>query len=323
MSDNSKRKYSSSASELDTSKNTSVSTPTEVKPKKKKKGKAKKQKMADETKEELKLLTKSIDEINKKLNNILTKDNKAIIREIITETLDQMKDKLVGSIIKRLDNMEGEMHERALENATLMKKIETMSSREETLTKERNKLKAELSQEVSLREKQTNELEQYGRRNNVRITGIDDSVAETAEMTTTKVVNLMNDKLSMSVSEHDVDISHRMGKFDQNKKRPIIVKFTRRHVQHDVMKNAKMLRGTGIYINEDLTKLNAKVLTAVRVKDKDNVARAWSFQGKLFLKYVTDQIEEVKYKDFAYWLNKDWPKDTEPVVTEVVVDMDV
>ena len=90
--------------------------------------------MADETKEELKLLTKNIDEINKKNNNILTKDNKAIIREIITATLDQMKDKLVDSIIKRLDNMEGEMHERALEIATLTKKIETMSAREETLT---------------------------------------------------------------------------------------------------------------------------------------------------------------------------------------------
>ena len=66
MSDkNDKRKYSSSTSELDTSTNTSVNNPPEVKPKKKKKGKAKKQKMADETKEELKLLTKSIDEINK------------------------------------------------------------------------------------------------------------------------------------------------------------------------------------------------------------------------------------------------------------------
>ena len=100
-------------------------------------------------------------------------------------------------------------------------------------------LKAELKQEVSLRQKQTNELEQYGRRNNVRITGVDDSWTETAELTTTKVVKLINDKLSLTVSENDVDISHRMGKFDQNRKRPIIVKFTRRHVQHNVMKNAK------------------------------------------------------------------------------------
>ena len=84
-----------------------------------------------------------------------------------------------------------------------------------------------------------------------------------------------------------------------------------------------MLKGTGIYVNEDLTQLNAKVLTAMRLKDKDNVSRAWSYQGKLFLKYSTDQIEEVKYKDFAYWLNKDWPKrDTDQVEIDPMVDMD-
>ena len=137
---------------------------------------------------------------------------------------------------------------------------------------------------------------------------MNDSLGETAEMTTTKVINLINDKLSITATENDVDISHRMGPFDHNKNRPVIVKFTRRHVQNNVMKNAKMLKGTGIYVNEDLTKLNAKVLTAMRLKDKDNIARAWSFQGKLFLKDKTDHIEEVKYKDFSYWLKKDWPK---------------
>ena len=82
-----KRKYISSTSEHDTSINTSVNSPPEVKKPKKKKGKgsAKKQKMA-ESNEELKYLSKSIEDINRKLNNTLSKDDKKIIQEIMLAT---------------------------------------------------------------------------------------------------------------------------------------------------------------------------------------------------------------------------------------------
>lgn len=306
---NDKRKYISSTSELDTSANASETSVVEAKTKIKKKSKAKKQKMANETKEELKCLTKSIEEINKKLNNILTKDDKAIIREIIYETIEQMKGKLLGSIIKRLDSIEGEMHERAIENQNLKKEIADMTKENKKLQEERSKAETELNKEKDLREKSINELEQYGRRNNVRITGIADNEYETAEMTTNKVVNFINEKLPLTVTESDIDISHRMGKFDISKKRPIIVKFTRRHIQNALLRNSKELKGSGVYINEDLTKLNAKVLTAMRIKDKELVTRVWSYQGKLFLKNKTDETVEVKYEKFSYWLKKDWPKD--------------
>ena len=148
---NDKRKYISSTSELDTSANASETSVVEAKTKIKKKSKAKKQKMANETKEELRSLTKSIDEINKKLNNILTKDDKAIIREIIYETIEQMKEKLLGSITKRLDSIEGEIHERAIENQALKKDIANMTEKNEKLQEERKKVETELNKEKALR----------------------------------------------------------------------------------------------------------------------------------------------------------------------------
>ena len=75
---------------------------------------------------------------------------------------------------------------------------------------------------------------------------MDDSFGETAEMTTTKMINLINDKLLTTATDNDVYISYRMGHFDHHKNRPIIVKFTRRRVQNNIIKNAKMLKGTGI-----------------------------------------------------------------------------
>ena len=66
------------------------------------------------------------------------------------------------------------------------------------------------------------------------------------------------------------------------------------------MKNSKFLKGTGIYVNEDLTKLNRDVLTAIRKKSADTVDRAWSFNRKLFCKDKSEKIEVVKYKDCAF-----------------------
>ncbi|KAH3804001.1 hypothetical protein DPMN_132274 [Dreissena polymorpha] len=51
------------------------------------------------------------------------------------------------------------------------------------------------------------------------------------------------------------------------------------------MRNATLLKGSGIFLNEDLTKLNAEVLASVRWKDPENVQRAWSFEGKLYARF--------------------------------------
>ena len=91
-------------------------------------------------------------------------------------------------------------------------------------------------------------------------------------------------RLPIQITENDIDISHRLGPFESDRKRPIVVKFVRRHVKNAIMKNSKLLKGTVIYINEDLTKLNRKVLTAIRKKSMDTVEKAWSFNGKLFWK---------------------------------------
>ena len=141
-----KRKYVSSTSEQDTSINTSVNSPSEDrKPKmKKSKGKAPKKKMA-ESNEELTSLSKSIEEINRKLSNILTKDDKKIIQEILVDTLDPMKEKLLGSIINIVEKIECETNDKAIEYATLQKKLDTMMLHSEGLKEENDRLMTDLN----------------------------------------------------------------------------------------------------------------------------------------------------------------------------------
>ena len=292
------RSNNSSQSDLDVS-------PSKSKKKTRKSKKIKKMaaKM-NETIEENETLSKKIDEINLKLNNILTKDDTGFIKTMIKETLDEMKEKIISSVMLRVEKLEGEMHDIAVKNTALKKDLESS-------TKENTELKNQIKKEVDKRTETVNELEQYGRRNNIRISGISyDAENESAHETTDGVLRLLNENLEMNVGYQDIDIAHRLGKYKPNIKRSVIVKFIHRHVKASVMSNAKKLKNTNIFINEDLTYLNQTVLASLRLKAKDRVAKCWSFEGKIYVKYKNDVTEQVKYKNYATWLALDWPKST-------------
>ncbi|KAH3877479.1 hypothetical protein DPMN_001347 [Dreissena polymorpha] len=74
------------------------------------------------------------------------------------------------------------------------------------------------------------------------------------------------------------------------------------------MKGAKLLKGTGIFINEDLTKTNAEVLASLRLKEPTRIEKAWSYGGKLFAKYKSsERYEQINFYQYHTWLSKPWP----------------
>ena len=176
-----------------------------------------------------------------------------------------MKGQIINSVILRVEKLESEMHDTAVENEKLKKKVSTYE-------KENIQLKSDINKEIEDRKEKLNDLEQYGRRNNIRITGIPfDKENETAYETTDNVLRLLNEKLDMEVGYQDIDIAHRLGKYKKDAKRPVIVKFVHRHVKGSVMREAKRLKNTNIYINEDLTFLNQSVLASLRLKGRDKI----------------------------------------------------
>ena len=87
------------------------------------------------------------------------------------------------------------------------------------------------------------------------------------------------------------------------------MKFVRRQTKIDILRKAKAFKGSSIFANEDLTKLNAEVLASVRLKQPSDVEKAWSFDGKIFALFKGNQhATQIKYPDFKNWLEKPWPK---------------
>ena len=87
------------------------------------------------------------------------------------------------------------------------------------------------------------------------------------------------------------------------------MKFVSRMTRDDVFRGRKSLKGSNIYINEDLTPINNHILTCVRKKQPDEVDSAWSKNGRIYFKHKDKSVQEVKYEDFQHWDELKWPNE--------------
>ena len=123
------------------------------------------------------------------------------------------------------------------------------------------KRKAELDglkKEVKLHTFELDRLEQYSRRESIRICGID----ETAGEDTDELARELAADIGVTLKPEDISVSHTLpGR--PGSTQPIIVKFVRRNSK----KSKRKLRDTnrkGVYINDDLIPLRAKLARILR-----------------------------------------------------------
>ena len=151
--------------------------------------------------------------------------------------------------------------------------------------------------EISKLQKTCNDLEQYSRRNCVRVFGIPE---QKGEDTSASVCKLAKEKLGIDLQKSQIDRSHRVreasseeasersegqghsnraGKPSERKPRQIIVKFVSYQTKKAVISARRKLKSTGISIFEDLTKSNRELLTVTRKHKK--VISAWTSDGRV------------------------------------------
>ena len=233
----------------------------------------------------------------KEMEEIMCKLDKLASKEFIESTMCTLKTDLVEhvrvevnkihSIVKAVESRTAKV-EKGLElTKNVISDQETRLSTAERTCKlvqeENKKLKEQIKERekvLQVKSKEINNLEQYTRRNSVRIYGIDDrnpreSVQETAE----KVLNMCRDKLEMDFSVAEIDIAHRLGRFSVEGNRPILCKFISRQNVLKVLQSRRKCKGTGIVIREDLTQANIKLLE--KVNQLSGIKQAWSEQGKI------------------------------------------
>ena len=167
-----------------------------------------------------------------------------------------------------------------------------------------NQLKSELKKAKRRNHLENEKHEMYSRRDSIKIRGVPFSRGEN---TNTLVCQIAYD-LGVTITPGDISVSHRTGHTEGNAPRPILVKFVRRDVKHQMMNN-KMRAASikcdrdgnrvRIFIDEDLTSMRGRVCKKLRVEKVPYYTR----DGKVF---ISDSANENQYQ--IYDTPEDWEK---------------
>lgn len=200
------------------------------------------------------------------------------VNQVITS--DEFVDKIVSLLLGKMKNELQTMFKDAVG------RIEVLESENTCLKQEINTLRVSVD-----------DMEQYSRRQNLRIYGIPE---KTDENTDQIVVNMCKKQLGIDIDVSQVCSSHRIGKTSEGKHRALIVKFTNHNTKSAVYNNKKLLKSTNIVIKEDLTYNKLQLLKLVsRKTDRKNV---WTRDGVIFLR-VNDQIRKICHESDLAGLN--------------------
>ena len=164
----------------------------------------------------------------------------------------------------------------------------------EHLLSEKDAVIESLSKRTRDLELKYDRLEQCGRRNTIRIRGIPEPDKATKEKTDAEVIKLA-DKLQISVTQSDINISHRVGTKRDQQSRDILVTFVSNNAKSQFMMSRRKLKGSDVYVNEDLTRARALLFSQTRSlkRQKKKIRDTWTITGAIFVKLFDSKIRKV------------------------------
>lgn len=213
---------------------------------------------------------------------------KETLRNEITKVLltapviDQIVDSVYETVCKRLE-------EKISQNVHDGLKLELESKKRE-LNEMKDRMD-KLEKRLVKDEAEAESLEQYTRRNSLRIYGLPESPNEDTDKA---VLQLFKDKLKLDLLPSDLDRSHRVtprprdsdseSRSSGDRPRAMIVKFARYNSRMLVYQAKSKLQGSKIFIKEDLTSTRQRIVSACIGKIKENrVKRVWTHDGRVLV----------------------------------------
>lgn len=144
----------------------------------------------------------------------------------------------------------------------------------------------ELKDDVSDLKNAVDELEQYGRRNAVRIWS--KAMPEVPGESTDAVVQEYAHQVGVTLPPNSIGRSHRVGRPAPGKIRPIIVKFTTYNMRRMLYDARK--RSADVFVSEDLTAVRSNILYKARLERKvGRFKHCWSTDGRINIRMPDDK----------------------------------
>ena len=199
---------------------------------------------------------------------------------------------MVNNLQRELDTINGKINEIIINNKSLKKKIWE-------LTAENNDL-FDLLDDM---ENQTNNLNQYTRRENIEISNISEKIVQ--RQLEAYVLEVF-ESIGINLQSYDLVAVHRLGKFVQGKNRNVIVRFINRKNAYTCLRNSKKLAESNtqdykkLFFIENLCPSNKRLFNYLYKLKKENKINKVSFNGSVYFKIsnsVDDYGQKVEHID--------------------------
>lgn len=211
--------------------------------------------------------------------------------------IEKLEDKC-NHLQKRVEFTQHEVDELAGEKKRLIKERKEDQERIDTLIRDNDSLRAKV---INL-EKRANYQEDYNRRNNLKISGVAErDCTETWEQTAEVVKILFEDKLQLP--KINLERVYRMGQHQDDNPRTIVAHFSSYADREAVLRNVNKLKGTGIYISEDLCSTSQEI-----IRDQPPRLREAMVEGEIASSRHTRLVD--KGRNLAYETTETPPEET-------------
>lgn len=151
----------------------------------------------------------------------------------------------------------------------------------------------QLKKSVEVHENKISFLEREWRSKNLIIYGLKELNTSSYFATESYVMNFIKDSVKVNIKEEELDLVRRIGKKDENKCRPILLRVTTFRKKILILKNKKQLKGQDIYISEDFsyeTRAKRKELFEPMVEARKAGKIAYIRYDKLIIKEPSDKF---------------------------------
>ena len=176
--------------------------------------------------------------------------------------------------------------------APLMKEIEDLRA----AIHKKDEIICELQKSVQKLEINCDNLEQYSRRNSLRIYGLNERKEEDL---LDKLPDFLNKELNIEppLLPQEICRAHRIGRpADDGSSRPCILKLSTYQARQKIYKKRSNLKHSAsqVYINEDLTQRRSELLwKACQLKKQRKIQDTWSYDGNVLIKTLDSRIKKV------------------------------
>ena len=138
------------------------------------------------------------------------------------------------------------------------------------------------------------ELEQYGRRDNIKVYNLVEkrhgNRGEKAVETVQAVIDMVDKDLGYKLLPSDISTAHRLGEKKPGKERSVIVRFVSRTVRNEVCSRRRALKGKPVVIADDLSPFYQGLFFGLR--DLVGKKNTWTAGNQLFVQ-TTDGVKKV------------------------------